>query len=416
MKGSVLASRITSAYLFLFFLVSFTLNTGGLFAQADGEALFKAQCAACHSTGDNKVIGPGLKDVHTRKPEAWLIKWIRNSSELIKAGDDYAVKIYNDYNQTAMPSFALTDDEIKAVLAYVKKEGEAAAAAAPAAAPGGAAAAPAEEGFPWTKFSVVLVLLVLFLSLGKVKKGLERAIRAKDGLPEPAPVTSKQASKNWIRGNKKLIAVGLLILVAWGSVKGWNALAGIGIQQDYAPEQPIKFSHKLHVGQNGISCQYCHSGAEKSRHANIPSPNVCMNCHKYVQQGPVYGKEEIAKIYKALDYDPNTGVYGPNPKPIQWIRVHNLPDLAYFNHAQHVTVGGIECQTCHGPVQEMDVMRQHSPLTMGWCIDCHRTTEVKMEGNAYYTELHEKLKKQYGPEAKLTVDKIGGLECARCHY
>jgi mono/diheme cytochrome c family protein len=416
MKGSVLASRITSVYLFLFLLVSFTLKSSVSGAQPDGGALFKAQCAACHSTGDNKVIGPGLKDIHTRAKEDWLIKWIRNSSDLIKAGDAYAVKIYNENNQTAMPSFALTDDEIKAILAYVKAEGEAAAAAAPAAAPGGAAATAAEEGFPWTKFTIVLTLLVLFMSLGKVKKGLERAIRAKDGIPEPAPVTSKQASKNWIRGNKKLIAVGLLILVAWGSVKGWNALAGVGVQQDYAPEQPIKFSHKLHVGQNGISCQYCHSGAEKSRHANIPSPNVCMNCHKYVQQGPVYGKTEIAKIYEALDYDPNTQQYGPNPKPIQWVRVHNLPDLAYFNHAQHVTVGGVACETCHGPVQEMDVMKQFSPLTMGWCIECHRTTEVKMEGNAYYTELHEKLKKQYGPEAKLTVDKIGGLECARCHY
>jgi hypothetical protein len=141
-----------------------------------------------------------------------------------------------------------------------------------------------------------------------------------------------------------------------------------------------------------------------------------MNCHKGVQSGPQYGKEEIAKIYAALDYDPATQKYGNNPKPVKWVRVHNLPDLAYFNHAQHVTVAGIECQTCHGPVEEMEVLKQHSPLTMGWCIDCHRNTEVKTEGNAYYTELHEKLKKQYGPEAKITVDKIGGLECARCHY
>jgi Cytochrome c7 and related cytochrome c len=208
----------------------------------------------------------------------------------------------------------------------------------------------------------------------------------------------------------------LLIGAFWGGVKGWNALAGIGIQQEYAPEQPIRFSHKLHAGQNGISCVYCHSGAEKSRHANIPSVSVCMNCHKYVQEGPQYGKEEIKKIYAALDYDPATQQYGNNPKPVKWIRVHNLPDLAYFNHSQHVKVGGIECQTCHGPVEEMEVVKQQSPLTMGWCINCHRTTEVKMDGNAYYTELHDKLKKQYGPGAKITVDKIGGLECARCHY
>lgn len=409
MKGSVLATRITFVLLLFSLSISDTLQ-----AQPDGAALFKSQCAQCHSTGDNKVIGPGLKDVHTRRPEAWLLSWTKNSQAVIKSGDAYAVKLYNEYNQTAMPSFSLSDDEIKAIFAYVKAEGEKAPAAAPGAAAPGAAAP--EEGFPWVLWTVLLVLITLYFSLGKVKKGLERALRAKQGLPEPIPVTTKQASKNWVRGNKKLIAVLVLMGAFWGSVKGWNALAGIGIQQDYAPEQPIKFSHKLHVGQNGISCQYCHNGAEKSRHANIPSVSVCMNCHKYVQEGPKYGKDEIKKIYAALDYDPATQKYGDNPKPVKWIRVHNLPDLAYFNHAQHVTVAGIECQTCHGPVEEMEVLKQHSPLTMGWCIDCHRNTEVNMEGNAYYSELHEKLKKQYGPEAKITVDKIGGLECARCHY
>ncbi|MGR6088109.1 MAG: c-type cytochrome [Arcticibacter sp.] len=409
MKGSVLATRITFVLLLFSLSIPDTLQ-----AQPDGAALFKAQCAQCHSTGDNKVIGPGLKNLHTRRTEAWLLPWIKNSQAVIKSGDAYAVKLYNEYNQTAMPSFSLSDDEIKSILAYVKAEGEKAPVAAPGAAAPGAAAP--EEGFPWVLWTVLLVLITLYFALGKVKKGLERALRVKQGIPEPIPVTTKQASKNWIRGNKKLIAVLLLMGAFWGGVKGWNALAGIGIQQEYAPEQPIKFSHKLHVGQNGISCVYCHNGAEKSRHANIPSVSVCMNCHKYVQEGPKYGKDEIKKIYAALDYDPATQQYGNNPKPVKWIRVHNLPDLAYFNHSQHVTLAGIECQTCHGPVEEMEVLKQHSPLTMGWCIDCHRNTEVKMEGNAYYSELHEKLKKQYGPEAKITVDKIGGLECARCHY
>jgi cytochrome c2 len=413
MKGSVFASKITSVYLIFFSLIFFSVPD--VYAQPDGAALFKAQCAQCHSTGANKVIGPGLKDVHTRRNEEWLLKWTKNSQAVIKSGDEYAVKLYNDYNQTAMPSFALADDEIKSIFAYVKAEGEKAAAApAPGVAVPGAV--PAEPGTPWLLWTIVATLITLFLVLGKVKGGLERALRAKQGLPEPKPVTSKQASKNWIRGNKKLIYVMFVILTFWGSVKGWNALAGIGIAQDYAPTQPIKFSHKLHAGQNGISCVYCHSGAEKSRHANIPSANVCMNCHKYVQQGPVYGTTEIAKIYAALDFDPNTQQYGPNPKPVQWIRVHNLPDHAYFNHSQHVAVGKIECQTCHGPVQEMDVVKQFSPLTMGWCIQCHRDTEVSMAGNEYYTELHGKLKEKFGTDAKLTVDKIGGLECARCHY
>ena len=414
MKVSVPASPFQTAFLSFFVLIFITLSQAQ--AQPDGAALFKAQCAQCHSLGDNKIIGPGLKNVHTRHDEAWLISWTKNSQAMIKAGDPAAVKLFEDYNKVAMPSFALTDDEIKAIFAYVKAEGEKVPAAPAAGAPGAPGAVAAEPGFPWVMWSVITTLVILFMVLGKVKGGLERALRAKQCIPEPEPVTSKQASKNWIRGNKKLIAVIMVILVFWGSVKGWNSLATIGVYTDYAPEQPIKFSHKLHVGQNGISCVYCHSGAEKSRHANIPSPNVCMNCHKYVQEGPVYGKEEISKIYAALDYDPNTGVYGPNPKPIQWIQVHNLPDLAYFNHAQHVTVAGLDCATCHGDVKDMDVVKQVSPLTMGWCIDCHRTTEVKTEGNEYYTELHDKLKAKYGADAKITVDKIGGLECARCHY
>jgi len=412
MKGSVFASKITSAFL-LFFVFSF-FAVSEVYAQPDGAALFKSNCAQCHSTGSNKIIGPGLKDVHNRHNEAWLLSWTKNSAAVIKSGDPAAVKLFKENNNIAMPAFSLSDDEIKAIFAFVKTEGEVVAKGPDGQTPD--PNTPVKPGIPWALLGIIITLIILFAVLGKVKKGLERAIRAKQGIAEPVPVTSKRAAKNWIRANKKLIAVMFLILSFWGSVKGWYALAGIGIQQDYAPEQPIKFSHKLHAGQNGISCVYCHSGAEKSRHANIPSPNVCMNCHKFVQKGPVYGTTEIAKIYAALDFDPNTGVYGNNPKPVQWIRVHNLPDLAYFNHSQHTVVGGIECQTCHGPVQEMDVVKQFSPLTMGWCIECHRTTEVKMEGNAYYNDLHAKLKNKYGAEAKLTVDKIGGTECARCHY
>lgn len=201
-----------------------------------------------------------------------------------------------------------------------------------------------------------------------------------------------------------------------GSVAGWEALASIGLNQNYAPDQPIKFSHQIHVGQNKIDCRYCHSGAEKSKNAGIPSPNLCMNCHKYVKSGPKYGTEEISKIYEAIGWDVNAQQYTGKTKPIKWIRVHNLPELAYFNHSQHVKVGGVECETCHGPVEEMEVIKQYSPLTMGWCIQCHRDTPVKMEGNGYYAAVHEKYKEKYGPDAKLTVEKLGGTECARCHY
>jgi len=192
-------------------------------------------------------------------------------------------------------------------------------------------------------------------------------------------------------------------------------MMGIGVYQGYMPEQPIWFSHKIHAGQNGVNCQYCHSGVEKSKVANVPSANVCMNCHKYIQEGTISGTKEIAKIYAALDYNPEKQTYGENQKPIKWVRVHNLPDHVYFNHSQHVKVGKIECTECHGEIAKMDTVYQNSLLTMGWCIDCHRKTEVKMEGNAYYNELHAKLKEKYKGEP-ITVAKMGGLECAKCHY
>jgi hypothetical protein len=195
-------------------------------------------------------------------------------------------------------------------------------------------------------------------------------------------------------------------------------LSGVSVETGYQPTQPIKFSHELHAGQNEIDCNYCHSGARKSKHSNIPSADVCMNCHMYIQEGPKYGTEEIGKIYAAIGFDPETSSYieGYDEKPIKWVRIHKLPDLAYFNHAQHVTAGNIECQTCHGPIEEMVEVYQYSPLTMGWCINCHRETKVDVESNDYYKEMHTKLKEKYGPNAEITVEMIGGLECGKCHY
>ncbi|MFM2135507.1 MAG: hypothetical protein RL021_907 [Bacteroidota bacterium] len=396
--------------------ISLSVSAQDAAAVQDGEALFKAQCASCHAVKE-KLIGPALKGIETRRPEEWLLKWIKNSSAVIKSGDEYANKIYNEYNKTQMPSFALKDDEIKSILAYVKTEAEKpdAAAVAPAAGDG---SAPAEEA-PIGLYLIIagLVLYVLLTILSRVQSTLERAVRQRTGEPEPIQLGRKEAFIHWARNNKKLVAVILLVLTGWGSVKGWYTLKNIGVMQGYTPEQPIKYSHKLHAGEMQIQCIYCHSGAERGKVAGIPSANVCMNCHKYVRKGPQTGTEEIAKIYKALDYDPDKGTYGPNPKPIQWVRVHNLPDLAYFNHAQHVSVGKIACQTCHGPVQDsMTVAGQYSPLTMGWCIDCHRKTEVKMAGNDYYNEYHKELLSKPGADSIITVSEIGGLECARCHY
>jgi hypothetical protein len=266
---------------------------------------------------------------------------------------------------------------------------------------------------------VGLVLLVLISVLNSVKSSLETLVNEKKGIViEPEPVrTPTERFRIWASNNKKIVAVISLLLVIWVLKQGWDGLMGIGVYEGYAPEQPIKFSHKLHAGDNQISCVYCHSGVEKSKHANIPSANVCMNCHMYIQEGPQYGKEEIGKIYAALDYNPETRTYGPNQKPIQWIRVHSLPDHAYFNHSQHVAVGKIECTSCHGAIDSMEVVQQHSPLTMGWCIDCHRKTEVDKD-NKYYEELHKQFVNdpKYKKGDKFTIGSLGGLECSKCHY
>jgi hypothetical protein len=181
----------------------------------------------------------------------------------------------------------------------------------------------------------------------------------------------------------------------------------VGRSQNYEPDQPIKFSHAVHAGQNKINCLYCHSSAEYSKTAGIPSANVCLNCHTLVREGTRSGRFEINKIHNAID----------KQIPIQWVKIHNLPDHVFFSHAQHVSVGKISCQKCHGPVEQMDRMKQVNDLSMGWCINCHRTTEVQFMNNAFYDK-YEKLHKDLkdGRIDKVTAEKIGGTECMKCHY
>jgi cytochrome c553 len=181
----------------------------------------------------------------------------------------------------------------------------------------------------------------------------------------------------------------------------------LGRQESYAPDQPVKFSHKVHVGENGIDCMYCHTTAEQGKSAGIPATNLCMNCHILIREGTNSGKFEIAKVVEANE----TGT------PIEWTRIHNLPDHVFFSHAVHVGSAKLDCATCHGTVEEMDIMRQHSDLSMGWCINCHRETQVSFEDNGYYDQyikLHEDLKA--GRIDTITAEDIGANDCMRCHY
>nr|WP_294896893.1 cytochrome c3 family protein [uncultured Pedobacter sp.] len=397
---------------------------------AAGEALFKANCGACHAL-DKRVLGPALAGVTEKQSKEWLHKWIKNSSAFIATGDKDAVAIYNEFNKVSMPAFAqFSDGDIDNILAYIKEAG----AKKPAAATGGATAGAAGAAAADTGVSsfmiigliaVVLIAFLVIVVLNKVIGTLERLLIKKED--EIVPVGDEDAEveekekfvvlKKLIK-NKKFVFFVVFALAIVVSSFGYMELWNTGVQQGYQPVQPIKFSHQLHAGTNQIECQYCHSGAWKSKNATIPSLNICMNCHKYVQATDKYNGQispEIQKIYTALDYNPETQKYGPNTRPIQWVRIHNLPDLAYFNHSQHVKVAGIKCQKCHGPIQEMSEVYQYSPLTMKWCINCHKATEVNAKGNAYYDKViaaHDKIKKG----EKVTAAVLGGIECGKCHY
>ena len=417
----------------LILISSFSIATvTSSFAQdaAAGAAIFKSKCTACHGI-DKKVIGPALKGVHERHDEAWLIKWTKNAPAMIASGDPAAKALFDQYKPLMMTAFPeLSDDDVKNIYAYVKAEGEkpaggaAAAGAAGAAADGTGAAAADGEVSNFMLIGLLAVIVIAFLVilvLNRVIKTLERVMLQKQGIEtedEEEVQKDRLAGLKKLSKNKKFIFFVVLLAVIFLGTVGWKGMWNTGVTTGYQPVQPIKFSHQLHAGVNKIDCQYCHTGAFQSKNASIPSANVCMNCHNYVQATDKYDGEispEIMKIYKALDYNPETRVYGNNQKPIEWVRIHNLPDFAYFNHSQHVKVAGIECQKCHGPIETMEEVYQYSPLTMKWCINCHKETEVSHKDNAYYDKLmaaHDQLKKG----EKVTAAVLGGLECGKCHY
>ena len=389
-----------------------------------GKELFNANCAACHKL-DAKATGPMLRGISAKHEMAWIYKWVHNSSDMIKSGDAAAVKLFEENNKSVMTAFPqLATADIDNIIAYTS-EPKAEAAAAPtgtAGVPGTVAPENAiSNNVILGALGLVMAMLVVMLFL--VNKVLSKVAKANGIVVAPKEPTMPI----WraFAKNQFLVLVSSIFLLLTGAYLVYGFLMQVGVDQDYEPIQPIHYSHRIHAGSNGISCKYCHSSARVSKHSGIPSLNVCMNCHKNIAEvsdttaTPDHSKAfydgEIQKLYKAVGWDQSTQKYTGKTEPVKWIRIHNLPDFVYFNHSQHVTVAGIECQTCHGPVQTYEVMKQFSPLTMGWCINCHRKTEVKMEGNEYYTKIHEELSKKYGVD-KLTAAQMGGLECGKCHY
>lgn len=394
-------------------------------AISEGSSIFNNNCTVCHAI-DAQVIGPALKGVTERRPLPWLISFISNSQKVISSGDEYAVQLFNEYNKTVMPPFtSLSEEQITSVLAYIQSESNAAPAAdAQAAGDGTAATAQgggegsaqsggiASEYLTIILIGLIIVLVLILLVLVLIISVMTRFLNQRTDLDEEdKEIINRQTNYKKIVTSSPFIGIAIFIFLTIAVKVGLDGLYSVGVQQGYMPKQPIAYSHELHAGQYQIPCQYCHTGVMKGKTANIPSANICMNCHQQIKtESP-----EIQKIYAAIDFDPETQTYGNNKKPIEWVRVHNLPDLAYFNHAQHVNVGGLECETCHGPVQEMPVVYQYAELTMGWCINCHRETQVNAKGNPYYDKLLQ-LHQAANPGEPMTVDNIGGLECSKCHY
>jgi mono/diheme cytochrome c family protein len=420
--------RPVAGIIFLFFSLLFS---GNISAQPDGEKIFKGYCASCHKV-DKDMTGPALAGTQDRwsGKEALLYEWIKNPSKVKASGDSYVnelLKVWEPKSGLMTPQ-ALTDEEIGAVLGYIAsyvppapKDG--------AAVPAASAEPVAQEDGVGIFFLVliVLLLLVIILSMSSVRQALSGAVAEQKGKKISEKASYWEEVKGWMWKNKAITSLVVIFFLVLGAVDAWDRLAAVGVYTGYAPEQPIAFNHTLHAGELEINCQYCHSSAEKSKHAGIPSANVCMNCHKAVSAGrSEAGTADIQKIYDAVGWDAEKMAYTGEENPIKWVKVHVLPDHAYFNHSQHVAVAGLECQTCHGPVDtEYTVAEQFAPLTMGWCIQCHNESEIDLNSSAYYEEMHKRfvgdergreILKKYLEDGSISVKDMGGWECSKCHY
>jgi len=405
----------------IFLFITFSAAIGNQLNAQDGKALFSANCASCHAV-NKKLTGPALAGVEDRWPDKQnLYAWIKNSAAFLKTGDPYATNLYNEYNKVAMNNFpGLSNADIDAILAYIKT------VPAPGAAPAGGAAAgaPAPESDNALVFGILsLILAVLAIILMQVNSNLKKLSDDKLGVTPQAPIPFYR--------NKRYIAFTAILLFVLGGYYTTVGAMNLGRSKDYQPEQPIYYSHKVHAGVNQINCQYCHSGTYQGKQATLPSVNVCMNCHTAINEYKgdplvrengeiVDGTAEIKKLYKYAGFIEGQPWDATKAQPIEWIRIHNLPDHVYFNHAQHVNAGQVACQQCHGEIQNMGEVKQFSDLSMGWCVNCHRETKVQFKDNGFYSiyeKYHEDIRTGKIDSTKgITVEKIGGTECQKCHY
>jgi cytochrome c2 len=474
--------QLTDRFLVVFFtlLTAISLSAQDQAAIEAGKTLFKNNCAACHNKDmKTKMTGPALGGTQERwsaYPGSDIYNWIRNSQAMIANGHPRATELWNEWKPTVMNSFPnLSDADIANLLIYIDAvyTGKDGGAAATATAVVDECAVPekAESSNKVIYAFLFVVLALLAVILTRIISNLNYMAEVKEKGEEAV----KPRTLTEVLTSKGVISFVIFAAIFVGGYWTVNNAINLGRQQGYQPEQPIKFSHITHACQHKIDCNYCHDGARRSKHSVIPAANTCMNCHKAIKNGSKYGTAELTKIYASIGFDPSTDKYIENYEnmsdedikkiytkfiadtyiadkgkldadgeeliesqwngivnaltnkkagdnkiqgPIEWVRIHNMPDHVYFNHAQHVSVGKIACQTCHGPVEQMEVMKQYAPLSMGWCINCHRKTEVKFADNQYYDNYYELYHKEIANKKrdKVTVEDIGGLECQKCHY
>ncbi|OQP68083.1 c-type cytochrome [Niastella populi] len=411
----------------LFFLL---LSFGNKILAQDGKAIFQDNCASCHAVFKD-LTGPALGGLTTRGP--WtdrkkLYDWVHNPAGFMK-NDPYTQGLKAQFGGAMMTAFpSLSEKEIDAVVDYVEKTfkaGPPTAQGTPSGAPGGQVLDEKDNSILYGVLTLILAVVALIML--QVNSNLKKLADDKDGIPSYEPIPFYR--------NKSYITLLTLILFVVGGFYIVKGAIGLGRSTNYQPEQPIYYSHKVHAGVNQINCLYCHGGAMEGKHANIPSVNVCMNCHMTINEysgsagklfredgTEVNGTAEIQKIYAAAGWDPAKKQYTGKVQEISWVKIHNLPDHVFFSHAQHVNAGKVQCQTCHGDIQKMDEVYQMADLSMGWCINCHRTTKVDFggkgeEGNKFYSiyqKYHDEIKA--GTRDSVTVNDIGGLECQKCHY
>jgi cytochrome c551/c552 len=423
------------------------LMFGAFKAQAQGEALFNAKCATCHQVFKDGT-GPKLYEVRQKwsdggAAEGSIYQWVNNWKNAA-ASDPYA-KTVSTWSETAMSAFPeLSKEQITSIFDWVDSQEQNTTKNDVGTV--SVTAVDQESSLSWAWIIMGVVFIVVILAVGGVRRQLKAASSEIEGDEIDDDMTYTDELKQWAWANRKVVIVGIISIALGLTVALFLSLYSVGLVENYQPSQPISFPHSVHAGTNGIDCKYCHNSVTKSKSAGLPTVNVCMNCHKQINGETPEQQEQIQKIYDAAGYDPSgAGKYTGDTKEIIWNRVHVLPDHVYFNHSQHVEVGGIDCKQCHGDMTKMmetvkiqtiedlnkvdgNIQLSKTTLTMGWCIECHKEKEISngpldTKKDGYYDEIHKRLmdgdKELYGKylqDGKVTVMELGGWECAKCHY